>query len=201
MPAAVCDRSHKVYRYFLDTARLMMKSAGIVINTSELLEHRALQAIQEGKCDGNEPVPPLFCVGPLVTTGESKSDHECLAWLDSQPSRSVLFLCFGSLGVFDSRQLKETAIALEKSGVRFLWAVRTPRADSQVALPLREAEDEPFVSAPELEERLIELMNSKKGEAVRERVLKLSEDAVAAKSDGGSSCVAMAKLVDSFKKR
>ncbi|KAJ6294987.1 hypothetical protein OIU76_022969 [Salix suchowensis] len=123
MPAAICDRSHKVYRYFLDTAKLMMKSAGIVINTSELLEHRALQAIQEGKCDPNEPVPPLFCVGPLVTTSESKSEHECLAWLDSQPSRSVLFLCFGSLGVFDSRQLKETAIALEKSGVRFLWAV------------------------------------------------------------------------------
>ncbi|KAJ6677220.1 GLYCOSYLTRANSFERASE [Salix viminalis] len=131
----IFTKSLKDLDIIIDLSWLMMKSAGIVINTSELLEHRALQAIQEGKCDGNEPVPPLFCVGPLV------------------------------------------------------------------ALPLREAEDEPFVSAPELEERLIELMNSKKGEAVRERVLKLSEDAVAAKSDGGSSCVAMAKLVDSFKKR
>ncbi|KAJ6340520.1 hypothetical protein OIU77_008310 [Salix suchowensis] len=72
--------------------------------------------------------------------------------------------------------------------------------EMKVALPLRESEDDQLVSAPELEERLIELMNSKKGEAVRERVLKLSEDAVAAKSDGGSSCVAMAKLLDSFKK-
>ncbi|KAJ6687631.1 GLYCOSYLTRANSFERASE [Salix koriyanagi] len=166
MPAAICDRSHKVYRYFLDTAKLMMKSAGIVINTSELLEHRALQAIQEGKCDPNEPVPPLFCVGPLVTTSESKSEHECLAWLDSQPSRSRYFLV----------------------------------DEMKVALALREAEGEQFVTAPELEECLIELMNSKKGEAVRERVLKLSEDAAAAKSDGGSSCVAMAKLLDSFKK-
>lgn len=291
MPAAISDRSHKVYQYFLDTAKLMTKSAGLVINTFELLEHRALQAIQEGKCDPNEPVPPLFCVGPLLTTSESKSEHECLAWLDSQPSRSVLFLCFGSLGVFDSRQLKETAIGLEKSGVRFLWVVRTPRADSQiqartssnpdepclelllpegflertkdrgflvnswapqveilnhgsvggfvthcgwnsvlealcagvpmmawplyaeqkmnryflvdemkVALALRETEDDQLVNAAELEERLIELMSSKKGEAVRERVLKLKEDAVAAKSDGGSSCVAMAKLLDSFKK-
>ncbi|KAL3570655.1 hypothetical protein D5086_027904 [Populus alba] len=152
------------------------------------------------------------------------------------------------MGVFSSRQLRETAIGLEKSGVRFLWVVRPPLADSQtqagksnepclelllpegflertkdrgflvnswapqeqrmnrifmveemkVALACREAEDDQFVNAAELEERVIELMNSKKGEAVRERVLKLREDAVEAKSDGGSSCIAMAKLVDSF---
>ncbi|KAL3570654.1 hypothetical protein D5086_027903 [Populus alba] len=120
------------------------------------------------------------------------------------------------MGVFNSRQLRETAIGLEKSGVRFLWVVRPPLPDSQtqeqrmnrifmveemkVALAFREAEDDQFVNAAELEERVIELMNSKKGEAVRERVLKLREDAVEAKSDGGSSCIAMAKLVDSFKK-
>ncbi|KAF9667446.1 hypothetical protein SADUNF_Sadunf15G0023900 [Salix dunnii] len=135
MPPVICDRSHKVYRYFLDTAKLMTKSAGLVINTFELLEHRALQAIQEGKCDPDEPVPPLYF---LVD-------------------------------------------------------------EMKVALALRETEDDQLVSAAELEERLIELMSSKKGEAVRERVLKLKEDAVAAKSDGGSSSVAMAKLLDSFK--
>ncbi|XP_034925654.1 UDP-glycosyltransferase 88B1 [Populus alba] len=287
VPPAISDRSHRVYQYFVDTAKLMIKSAGLVINTFELLERRALQAIQEGKCGApDEPAPPLFCVGPLLTTSESKIEHECLTWLDSQPTRSVLFLCFGSMGVFSSRQLRETAIGLEKSGVRFLWVVRPPLADSQtqagksnepclelllpegflertkdrgflvnswapqgeilnhgsvggfvthcgwnsllealcagvpmvawplyaeqrmnrifmveemkVALACREAEDDQFVNAAELEERVIELMNSKKGEAVRERVLKLREDAVEAKSDGGSSCIAMAKLVDSF---
>ena len=292
LPPAISDRSHRVYQYFVDTAKLMIKSAGLIINTFEFLERKALQAIQEGKCGApDEPVPPLFCVGPLLTTSESKSEHECLTWLDSQPTRSVLFLCFGSMGVFNSRQLRETAIGLEKSGVRFLWVVRPPLADSQtqagrsstpnepcldlllpegflertqdrgflvnswapqveilnhgsvggfvthcgwnsvlealcagvpmvawplyaeqrmnriflveemkVALAFREAGDDQFVNAAELEERVIELMNSKKGEAVRERVLKLREDAVVAKSDGGSSCIAMAKLVDCFKK-
>ncbi|XP_061952689.1 UDP-glycosyltransferase 88B1-like [Populus nigra] len=292
LPLAISDRSHRVYQYFVDTAKLMIKSAGLILNTFELLERKALQAIQEGKCGApDEPVPPLFCVGPLLTTSESKSEHECLTWLDSQPTRSVLFLCFGSMGVFNSRQLRETAIGLEKSGVRFLWVVRPPLADSQtqagrsstpnepcldlllpegflertedrgflvnswapqveilnhgsvggfvthcgwnsvlealcagvpmvawplyaeqrmnriflvegmkVALAFREAGDDHFVNAAELEERVIELMNSEKGEAVRERVLKLREDAVAAKSDGGSSCIAMAKLVDCFKK-
>jgi UDP:flavonoid glycosyltransferase YjiC (YdhE family) len=72
--------------------------------------------------------------------------------------------------------------------------------EMKVALAFREAGDDQFVNAAELEERVIELMNSKKGEAIRERVLKLREDAVVAKSDGGSSCIAMAKLVDCFKK-
>ncbi|XP_011047801.1 PREDICTED: anthocyanidin 5,3-O-glucosyltransferase-like [Populus euphratica] len=72
--------------------------------------------------------------------------------------------------------------------------------EMKVALAFREAEDDQFVTAAELEERVIELVNSKKGEAIRDRVLKLRKDAVVAKSDGGSSCLAMAKLVDSFKK-
>jgi hypothetical protein len=42
-------------------------------------------------------------------------------------------------------------------------------------------------------------MNSKKGEAVRERVKALREAAVVAKSEGGSTYVAMERLVESFK--
>ncbi|CAM0943031.1 unnamed protein product [Alopecurus aequalis] len=52
--------------------------------------------------------------------------HECLAWLDAQPLRSVVFLCFGSKGAFSATQLREIARGLESSGHRFLWAVRSP---------------------------------------------------------------------------
>lgn len=40
---------------------------------------------------------------------------DCLTWLDSQPSGSVVFLCFGSRGTFSALQLKEIAIGLERS--------------------------------------------------------------------------------------
>uniref|UniRef100_A0A0E0A1V2 Glycosyltransferase n=1 Tax=Oryza glumipatula TaxID=40148 RepID=A0A0E0A1V2_9ORYZ len=52
--------------------------------------------------------------------------HACLAWLDAQPRRSVVFLCFGSQGAFPAAQLKEIARGLESSGHRFLWVVRSP---------------------------------------------------------------------------
>ncbi|KAJ6402297.1 hypothetical protein OIU84_014397 [Salix udensis] len=51
---------------------------------------------------------------------------ECLKWLDSQPGGSVVFLCFGSLGLFSKEQLREIAFGLERSGHRFLWVVRNP---------------------------------------------------------------------------
>ncbi|KAB5531697.1 hypothetical protein DKX38_018367 [Salix brachista] len=208
IPLVLRDRSHRVYQYFVDAGKQMFKSAGVVVNTFGSLEPNACKAIEERKCSPDEPpLPPIFCVGPLTVTGESKKENECLTWLDSQPSRSVLYLCFGSMGDFSSRQLKEMATGLEKSGVRFLWVVRAPKEDGETqarkagraAEPLKLADEDDFGSAAELEERVTELMNSNKGEAVRERVRALREAAVVAKSEGGSAHFAMERLVDSFK--
>ncbi|XP_010272750.1 PREDICTED: UDP-glycosyltransferase 71A15-like [Nelumbo nucifera] len=49
-----------------------------------------------------------------------------MKWLDNQPSSSVVFLCFGSLGAFNEAQMKEIAVGLERSGHGFLWSVRRP---------------------------------------------------------------------------
>ncbi|WVZ83123.1 hypothetical protein U9M48_030300 [Paspalum notatum var. saurae] len=77
------------------------------------------------------PTPAVYCIGPLVNGGGKSAEsggerHECLTWLDEQPKRSVVFLCFGSKGAFSSAQLREIARGLERSGHRFLWAVRSP---------------------------------------------------------------------------
>ncbi|XP_030458494.1 anthocyanidin 5,3-O-glucosyltransferase-like [Syzygium oleosum] len=138
LPGSMLDRGWRIYGYFLDACRNMISSSGIIVNTSESLETRILSAIREGSCVPDGPTPPIFAVGPLV---ESKGDgdedsgdererkHECLSWLDSQPSRSVVFLCFGSRGRFSAVQLKEMALGLERSGARFLWVVRPPPQD------------------------------------------------------------------------
>lgn len=47
-----------------------------------------------------------------------------MRWLDNKPAKSVVFLCFGSYGSFGAPQLREIAIALERSGLRFLWSLR-----------------------------------------------------------------------------
>ncbi|GJM95289.1 hypothetical protein PR202_ga12005 [Eleusine coracana subsp. coracana] len=120
----------------------MPESCGVLVNTFFSLEPRAIRALRDGLCVAHGPTPPVYCVGPLVSPGgggkEKEHDHECLRWLDGQPDRSVVFLCFGSMGAFSETQLHEIAVGLEKSGQKFLWVVRSPHAaeDLDALLPV-----------------------------------------------------------------
>jgi hypothetical protein len=113
--------------YFLDVASQFPQVARIMINTFELLESKAVKAISEALRVPHNRTPPISCIGPLTIvdakrggSGKTSLDDdvpaECLTWLDSQPNQSVVFLCFGSLGLFTMEQLREIAIGLEKSG-------------------------------------------------------------------------------------
>ncbi|CAD6257059.1 unnamed protein product [Miscanthus lutarioriparius] len=110
----------------------MPASDGILLNTFVELETRAVRALREGLCVPGRATPPVYCIGALVSGGGGEKDHECLRWLDSQPDRSVVFLCFGSQGTFSERLLKEIAVGLERSEQRFLWVVHAPgRVDDE----------------------------------------------------------------------
>ncbi|XP_044468548.1 UDP-glycosyltransferase 88A1-like, partial [Mangifera indica] len=286
-------------RFLLDASILLPKSAGIIVNTFESLEPRAVKTMTAGlgAPDGPlPPCPPLYCIGPLIVSnnrgvsdtshggsgggsGDSYSKPECLVWLDRQPTQSVVFFCFGSLGRFSVEQLKEIAVGLERSGERFLWVVKNPpyfdEADFnsifpagfldrtkergfivkswapqveilnhesvggfvthcgwnsvleavcagvpmvawplyaeqrcnkillveeiKIALPMMESTENGFVSSSEVEKRVRELMNSKKGNSVRKKTEAMKDEAKAAQNDGGSSCVALIKLFESWK--
>ncbi|XP_065879037.1 UDP-glycosyltransferase 88B1-like [Euphorbia lathyris] len=279
VPTFMLDSSLNIYKDLIETANLMAESAGIIVNTFEFLERKAVKALEEGKCTPyHVPPPPIYCVGPLLFTDETKEQHESLVWLDSQPDRSVVFLCFGSQGTVipSASQLKEIAIGLENSGVRFVWVVRNPPEedgeepnlenllpegflersngrgivvkswapqseilnhesvggfvthcgwnsiletvcagvpmlawplyaeqkmnkmflvdDMKLALPIIQSKNG-WVSAEELEERLIELMKSEKGDIIRKQVLDSREVAMKAMSDGGSSNLAINRLI------
>jgi hypothetical protein len=116
---------------FLRMAERISESNGILINTLESLEARAVRALRDGLCVPSHPTPPVYCIGPLVSEGGDKKQHECLEWLDAQPDNSVVFLSFGSMGTFQKKQLHEIAAGLEKSGQRFLWVVRSPLGEDQ----------------------------------------------------------------------
>ncbi|GFP81026.1 anthocyanidin 5 3-o-glucosyltransferase [Phtheirospermum japonicum] len=126
MMVPLLDRQSLDYKNFLEFSLNIPNSAGIMINTFESLETKCLQTIREGKCNPNGRTPPVFTVGPLLAAGDGEAAHDCLKWLDKQPSKSVVYLCFGSLGLLSEAQLKEIALGLEKSGRRFLWVVRSP---------------------------------------------------------------------------
>ncbi|XP_059461013.1 UDP-glycosyltransferase 88F3-like [Corylus avellana] len=134
MPQPTLDRDDPAYCDTLYFCSHLPKSNGIIANTFEDLEPKALKTIADGVCVPDSPTPPVYCIGPLIADAEERAGedgNECLSWLDSQPSRSVVFLCFGSRGSFSVAQVKEVAYGLERSGQRFLWVVKKPPRDEK----------------------------------------------------------------------
>ncbi|KAL2317506.1 hypothetical protein Fmac_031382 [Flemingia macrophylla] len=119
------------YDTFYKLAQRFKDTKGIIVNTFSELEQRAIDALCGGQTQNQ--TPPIYAVGPLIdlkgcpNPNLDQAQHDrILKWLDEQPRSSVVFLCFGSRGSFDSSQTREIALALQRSGVRFLWAMRSP---------------------------------------------------------------------------
>jgi hypothetical protein len=70
--------------------------------------------------------------------------------------------------------------------------------EMKLALPMNES-DNGFVSSAEVEERVLGLMESEEGKLIRERTIAMKFAAKAALNEGGSSRVALSKLVESWK--
>ncbi|KAJ0098833.1 hypothetical protein Patl1_21719 [Pistacia atlantica] len=76
--------------------------------------------------------PEILPIGPLLAStrlGDTAGnfwpeDSTCLKWLDEQPPKSVIYIAFGSMTVFDPIQFQELAMGLEICNRQFLWVVR-----------------------------------------------------------------------------
>ncbi|XP_057442279.1 UDP-glycosyltransferase 71K2-like [Lotus japonicus] len=126
LPDAACNKDGGYFAYY-KLAERFRETKGIIVNTFSELEQDAIDALSDGH------TPPIYVVGPLIDfKGPSNPNlnqaqhNSLLKWLDEQPPCSVVFLCFGSRGSFDSSQTREIALGLQRSGVRFLWALRSP---------------------------------------------------------------------------
>ncbi|XP_027175237.1 UDP-glycosyltransferase 71K1-like [Coffea eugenioides] len=112
------------YASSLKHATRFKETKGIIVNTFAELEPHAVNQLKS-----DSETPPIYTAGPLLDLEGKRQDSDCeriMKWLDDQPPSSVVFLCFGSMGSFEPDQLAEMAIAIERSGYRFLWAVRSP---------------------------------------------------------------------------
>ncbi|EYU42867.1 hypothetical protein MIMGU_mgv1a003831mg [Erythranthe guttata] len=115
---------------FLDRFRRLKDTKGIMVNTFHDLESYAVDSLQSG---GKSQTPRIYPIGPVWNLYKYNSvDDDVSNWLDEQPEKSVVFLCFGTMGSFDESQVREIATALEKSGARFLWSLRKPGAKGSV---------------------------------------------------------------------
>ncbi|RCV05965.1 hypothetical protein SETIT_1G125200v2 [Setaria italica] len=110
------------------------KAGALILNTFENLDADVLAALRSEYAH-------VYTVGPLgsllrhgtAADGDSidstglslwKQDAECLAWLDTQEPRSVVYVNFGSHTVMTPEQLAEFAWGLAASDHPFLWSIR-----------------------------------------------------------------------------
>ncbi|CAL9221800.1 unnamed protein product [Arabidopsis halleri] len=117
-------KSKEWLTFFVTQARRFRETKGILVNTVPDLEPQALKFLSNGKTPRAYPVGPLLHLKNKDCDYVDEKQSEILQWLDEQPPRSVVFLCFGSMGGFSEEQAREIAVALDRSGHRFLWSLR-----------------------------------------------------------------------------
>ncbi|KAI9097876.1 hypothetical protein K1719_025647 [Acacia pycnantha] len=107
------------------------RASAIILNTFDALEHDVLEGL-------SSILPPVYSIGPLnllindVTDKDLKSigsnlwkeETECLEWLDTKETNSVVYVNFGSITVMTNEQLIEFAWGLANSNQTFLWVIR-----------------------------------------------------------------------------
>ncbi|KAJ0087641.1 hypothetical protein Patl1_33111 [Pistacia atlantica] len=123
----VLSNKHGGYTTVMNHGRRFKETKGIIVNTFEELDSHAVKSLM----NDFDHVPPVYTVGPVIVlkgesnklvSDETQKDDEIMKWLDHQPDSSVVFLCFGSQGNFGEEQVKEIAVGLDQTGVRFLWS-------------------------------------------------------------------------------
>ncbi|XP_058200937.1 UDP-glycosyltransferase 75C1-like [Rhododendron vialii] len=102
----------------------------VLVNTFDALESGALRAIEKLN---------LVAVGPLIPSafldGKDPSDTSFggdlfpyskayIEWLNTNSSKSVIYIAFGSISAVGKQQMEEIAHGLLECGMPFLWVVR-----------------------------------------------------------------------------
>ncbi|KAL4580931.1 hypothetical protein LXL04_017137 [Taraxacum kok-saghyz] len=131
LPHAALDKIGGGYESFHYLGTRFHESKGIIVNSFAELEPYAINSMVTQST--------VYPVGPLldlkVNDNKSTESIRILNWLDNQPSKSVVFLCFGSMGSFKPTQLEQIAMALESIDHRFLWSIRQPPSKDMHGAP------------------------------------------------------------------
>ncbi|KAH7690889.1 UDP-glucuronosyl/UDP-glucosyltransferase protein [Dioscorea alata] len=104
--------------------RLSFSSDALLCHTTEEVEPLGLRIL---RCNTGLKVYPI---GPLnllpVRQGGKKPEMAYVAWLDTHPAGSVIYVSFGSQSSILASQMKSLATGLEASRKPFIWVIRPP---------------------------------------------------------------------------
>jgi UDP:flavonoid glycosyltransferase YjiC (YdhE family) len=123
-----------MFNLSLEAVKGAHKASAVVVHTFEALEPDVLDALSST----TSMLPPVYAIGPLQlllnqipehlfkSVGYSlwKEETECLLWLNTKATNSVIYVNFGSIAVMKPQHLIEFAWGLANSKLPFLWVVR-----------------------------------------------------------------------------
>ncbi|KAJ1685179.1 hypothetical protein LUZ63_016569 [Rhynchospora breviuscula] len=217
-------RDSEMYHGFLQLCTQLSEMKGILVNTYEELEPGVAEPFKEP----NEARPPIYALGPLTRPIETEVDqnHESLAWLDSQPDKSVVYVSFGSWGYVVTSWAPQLAILKHKSIRLFLthcgWSSVIESITNgvpMVALPLHAEQrlnaalltdgakvclrpkelNSGLVTKDEIARVIKCVMEGEEREALKQRANEPKNAAANALLEGGSSYKATVKVVEEWK--
>ncbi|XP_024935158.3 7-deoxyloganetic acid glucosyltransferase [Ziziphus jujuba] len=130
---ALKEIDHNMINFFVEETLAITKTSGLIFNTFDELEIDSVQNVAT-KCSKLYTVAPINAllqsqIGPRAQSIASLGslwdvEQNCIKWLDSQPSKSVVYVSFGSITKSSISQLKEFWHGLVDSGHPFLWVIR-----------------------------------------------------------------------------
>nr|QJW39180.1 C-glucosyltransferase [Iris domestica] len=127
LPSPLRDPNHQFTKQFVENGRRLHEADGILVATFHALEPEALAALNGGRVAPG--LPPTVAIGPQRRFDRQKSPSPPLAWLDQQPTQSVLYVSFGNRTAMSREQIKELGAGLDRSQCRFLWVLKTKIVD------------------------------------------------------------------------
>ncbi|XP_074288998.1 UDP-glycosyltransferase 708C2-like [Silene latifolia] len=151
IPPPFFNPNHIFTKLIVSNSSWLHKCKGIVSYSFDYLEKETLSALRKG--DALSYLPPIFTIGPLkplydtkTTMGSDGCDNPTyLAWLDDHPSKSVLYVNFGSRTAMTKEQIRELGDGLDMSGMTFLWVIKTTVVDNQEKEKLKDLLGEDFL--------------------------------------------------------
>ncbi|KAK7400382.1 hypothetical protein VNO78_11588 [Psophocarpus tetragonolobus] len=108
-------------RTLISLGTVLPQAKAVVMNFFEELEPPLFVQDMRSKLQSLLYVVPF--PSPLLPPSDTDSSG-CLTWLDTKSSRSVAYVCFGTVVAPPPHELVAVAEALEESGFPFLWSLK-----------------------------------------------------------------------------
>nr|AUI41136.1 uridine 5'-diphospho-glucosyltransferase 22 [Rhodiola rosea] len=127
------SEENTMLQFYMDQASAMSKASALILNTFNELEPDSISQL-------GSVFPNVYAIGPLQSLSREiipnldsvssdgtlwKKDRSCMAWLDRQQPKSVLYISFGSFLTLTRDQRLEFWHGIVNSKKPFLWVTRS----------------------------------------------------------------------------